>query len=768
MEDIFDEQSNGDESFDFKKYTDAIKRRWWLIVAIFILVTVPWIIYLKRQPPVFESKVWIAFEMVSGQESDNLVQSRIIRLKSRSFAEKVTADLGLTLELIKDPDEWSLSRFDFFDSFSTNRNPQMGNYRLTYYPTGYCALYHESLRMDSLRFKQMVDTTVVYSGMTFSLKPDAFKNRDNIYFKINNFRTTVSSLQAREVVNFNRKGDVMSIALKAKNPIIASETVNKLAEIFISYSEEMSRDKVQERLNYLKTKLNIAKEDLSDVEARMKAFNYNHPMGLSDETMTAMRALKALELDSTEINLQKNALVQFIGKFELTGSGRMKAVELGHYIYRQIASMTVFDNDPEMKMARLQLHDYDTKKKELQRERLSDSHQDVIELSENISRVEMNVVDLAKRKLKDLDQVLSGHRKQMNKKQQVLSSLPAEQVRLMSLERQQASKQLIYNTILSQVDEAGLAVAVDAGDANIIDKAVPIPFPVSGNKRNKAAAGCAAGLALGFMVVLGMEMVDKRIKTRNDIKRYLKLPMLGVIPKVKFDDYELQDSEKAKSISSQIVTHDYSPTPVGEAYRSLRTSLLFNKSIGKIQTIAIGSAAPGEGKSFTAANLGITLAQQKSNTLLVDADLRRGVLHNSFNVSKKPGLTNFLTGVVPLEAILHETYIPNLTLITCGSLLPNPSELLGSDRMTRFIEGVKQRFDFIIFDTPPLMAASDAVILSTLVDGVVVLVRSGMTNRNQIAQKLELFNNLQTNVLGALLNCAGAEVAHDGYSYYRY
>ena len=193
-----------------------------------------------------------------------------------------------------------------------------------------------------------------------------------------------------------------------------------------------------------------------------------------------------------------------------------------------------------------------------------------------------------------------------------------------------------------------------------------------------------------------------------------------------------------------------------------------NKSIGEIKTLAIGSVMPGEGKSFTAANLAITLAQQKSRTLLVDADLRRGVLHNSFNVPKKPGLTNYLTGVVPVENVFNETYVPNLSLITCGSLLPNPSELLGSDRMKRFIEGISQRFDFVIFDTPPLMAATDAIILSTLVDGFAMLVRSGMTNRDDVKRKLELFQNLQANVLGVILNCAGVDVAHEGYSYYRY
>ena len=263
-------------------------------------------------------------------------------------------------------------------------------------------------------------------------------------------------------------------------------------------------------------------------------------------------------------------------------------------------------------------------------------------------------------------------------------------------------------------------------------------------------------------------MIDKSIKSRDEAIHFLRIPILGAIPKVKFDAQEMLDSEKAKSISSQIVTHDYSPTPVGEAYRALRTSILFNKSIGKIRSLAISSAAPSEGKSFTATNLTITMAQQKSKTLLIDADLRRGVLHNTFNCRKKPGLTNYLTGVATLEEILQETYIPNLSLISCGSMIPNPSELLGSERMQKFIAGLAQRFDLVVFDTPPLLAASDAVILGTFVDGVALVVKSGGTHRDVIKRKLELFQNVQARMLGTILNQTGVEVAHEGYSYSSY
>jgi capsular exopolysaccharide synthesis family protein len=255
----------------------------------------------------------------------------------------------------------------------------------------------------------------------------------------------------------------------------------------------------------------------------------------------------------------------------------------------------------------------------------------------------------------------------------------------------------------------------------------------------------------------------------DDVKSHLKLNVLGTIPQVAFDSvYDFQDHEKAKLIDQQLVTHDFSPTPISEAYRSLRTSIIYNKKVGRIQTLVLTSTSPGDGKSFTGANFSITLAQQKTSTLLVDTDLRRGVQHNTFGVPKEPGFSNYLCGQVIPADIINETHIPNLWMISCGSLVPNPSELLGSLQMRRFLDEMRRRFDVIIFDTPPLNAATDAVVLGTQVDGVAIVVRAGKTHREIARQKLELFQNLEAKIIGVILNGTSVDLAHEGYSYYHY
>ena len=347
--------------------------------------------------------------------------------------------------------------------------------------------------------------------------------------------------------------------------------------------------------------------------------------------------------------------------------------------------------------------------------------------------------------------------------------MPTQQYKLAELERNNKVLEKQYLDLLSKFSDAQLTEAVSSEDIEILDPAIVPEFPTNRDKKKKAIFGGVFGLMFGLGLVLVIEFMDKSVKTVDDVKRYLKLQVLGTIPQIDFQEvYDLHDSEKVRQIDQQLVTHDYSPTPVGEAYRSLRTNLLFSKGDTRPHSLVITSNAPGDGKSFTAANLAITLAQLRSSTLLVDSDLRRGVLHNTFGVAKEPGFSNYLTTALPLSSLIKETHIPNLSLITCGSLIPNPSELLGSHQMKRFLDEVRRKFELVIFDTPPLNAATDAIVVGTQVDGSLIVIRAGKTERNLAKQKLELFNNVPAKVIGAVLNGTTADMAHPGYSYYHY
>jgi tyrosine-protein kinase Etk/Wzc len=767
MEDIFQDPSFEGESIHFKKYLRGILKRWWIVLILTCGVSVPWLIYLKKQPPEYLAEVWVAFDNLTGNTPKNVVEIRRKILLSRTFAEKVTADMGLTVQLGAVEEQDSLKRGDVFKAVRTGKDQISGDYELRFHPSGKTAIYREGILKDSVETEKLVTDTFRLNGFSFMLHPAIPGARRRIGIRVNDFLQTAKSLIAREDVRFDETGSQMKIVVRDRDPVLASETVNMLAGIFVDEILRMRRDANKLKSTYLEEQLRLVQGDLNQSDAQIKSFRDTHIKGLDEETQETATRLTQVDNEINRLNRNKSELQSLLDKlnpqspnFEVSVSAR--------YIYPQISELAVFSGDADMGIVRQEFRDINSQRTEMLRRGVPELNKDMVDLSDRLNNLEFKIIELAEQKIKDLEGQIAGLTGQRSGLQATLNAIPQEELRLKQLSRQRQANEQLALSLLKNYKEAQLSEEVAAENVHIIDPALPPQSPVTGDKRTRALLGVLMGCFLGLCVALAWEISDKSIRTREDVKRFLKLPILGSIPKVKFDTYEFQDSEKAKSISSQIVTHDYSPTPVGEAYRELRTNLLFSKSIGTMKSLVIGSMAPSEGKSFTSANLAITLAQQKSKTLLIDADLRRGVLQNTFNVPKKPGLTNYLTGVLSLNDILRETYIPNLSLITCGSMIPNPSEILGSMRMRKFIEGITKRFDFVIFDTPPLNAATDAVVLGTLVDGVAIILRAGQTNGEEVRKRLELFENVQARIVGVILNGAGVEVAHEGYSYYKY
>ncbi|NQT24440.1 polysaccharide biosynthesis tyrosine autokinase [candidate division KSB1 bacterium] len=768
MEDFFSEQTQQTESFDIKRYLFGILKRWWLVLVITLVVTIPWIIHLKGQPPVYLAEVWVSFDNMTGDVPASLLESRRRKLQSRTFAATVSAKLGLCIQDLKWDNTTIFDRDRIFSAFYSRETPEPipGYYNINVYPNGYCAIYHDAVRLDTVRTISAVLDTIHLNGLSFSLTPEINKQHGTISFYIQGLESSVKSLIARENVIFDQTGSLMRVTLKDANPNMASETLNMLTEIFLSEILEMQRENESYNRKSIEDKLILAEKELTRSDYLLKSFRNNHLRGINQETQDIVERLNRIEPQTRQINNNKNELELLLSRLDPEVSDFNDGVS-AHYIYREIASLGIFEQSSAMTIARQELDDLDRNRANLLG-RLPEHNNAVREVTEDITILEMTISQIATEKVREMEKDISELEENAERLQKELKLLPEEEMKLTQLSRQRRANEEIHQLYLRYHKEAELAEAVAPSNVSIIDDAIPPSAPITGDKKRKALIGLFIGFMLGISSAFLWEMADKSIRTREDINRYLKLPILGSIPKVRFDTYEVQDSEKAKSVSSQIVTHDYSPTPVGEAYRVLRTNLLFSKQTDAIRSIVVGSMSPGEGKSFTSTNLAIALAQQKSNTLLIDADLRRGVLHNTFNCPKKPGLTNYLTGVAPLSSVLNETYIPNLSLITCGSMIPNPSEILGSLRMQKFIEGITKRFDFVIFDTPPLNAATDAVVLGTLVDGVAIVVRSGISNGDVVRRRLEMFQNVQAKIVGVILNGAGAEVAHEGYSYYRY
>ncbi len=778
MESYFLDEEEGleVERLDLRRYYRALFKKWWLIAIVALTVTIPWLIYLKSQPPVYEAQALIRFKNFAGNDI-GLAQRRQIELTSRSFAERVVAQLGLSLTLPKQGDEF-INRSRIFREFFTTMQVVSGQYILRFNPDQTYVLaklgedgvteapVHEGLTDD------IVDNFCRANGMSFRIIPEYAQLPPEIRFRVRGFRNAVQSFQDKIKVRWvDRAGTLMNLTMTDTDPVVVAEMANRLSEIFIEESSGVKKESVQSHKKILQEQLEKAEEELQASDQELKRFKQNYSTDLDGEQKRSTTEIAAL--DKQKVGLQStvktlNELLDKKVENELGANGLDPEKKTVRIIMNQLAGHPVFDENATMLVTRSQLSTLERNWRDIT-SRYSSGNFKAKQLLQEILQTHIQVESIARQEITKLENDLVLVSRDLSKLESRVRQMPAQEQRLSELVRKNKVLERQYTDLLAKSSEAEISAAVETEDIEILDPAIQPEFPTNRDKKQKAAFGGIFGLFLGIGLVLTIEFLNRSIKTADDVKRFLRLPVLGTIPQIDFEDaYDFQDSEKIKQIDQQLVTHDYSPTPIGEAYRSLRTNLMFSKDTGRISTLVLTSNEPGDGKSFTAANLAITLAQLKSKALLIDGDLRRGVLHNTFGVPKEPGFSNYLTDVVPLQSIIHPTQIPNLSVISCGSLIPNPSELLGSHQMNRFLDEVRRKYDLIMFDTPPLNAATDAVVVGTQVDAVVLVIRAGRTDRNLAKSKLELFSSVPAKVLGAILNGTTADMAHPGYSYYHY
>jgi len=266
-----------------------------------------------------------------------------------------------------------------------------------------------------------------------------------------------------------------------------------------------------------------------------------------------------------------------------------------------------------------------------------------------------------------------------------------------------------------------------------------------------------AALAVGLGLVLLFEYLDDTIKSKEDFDRYVGLPFLGFIPRIDAKESGNPDTAAAARTGSS----------TAEAFRAVRTSILFSRSDKPVRTILVTSAGPGEGKTTVAANLAITLAQHKGPVLLIDADLRRPRVAKALGIENKIGLTNYLIGEATLEEVVQKTSIEGVFAVTSGPIPPNPAELLHGERLAQLLKTALERYDRIVIDSPPVIAVSDARVVARCTDGLYLVISMGKTSWRVIQRAKESLTSIGFEVHGAILNNLAAPTGRYGYYYYR-
>ncbi len=308
--------------------------------------------------------------------------------------------------------------------------------------------------------------------------------------------------------------------------------------------------------------------------------------------------------------------------------------------------------------------------------------------------------------------------------------------------------------LLADIAPEFLIRVVGAGSVEEIGSADVNPNPVSPNIMKNTAIGLLFGIVLAVAVIFLIDFFDNTVKDNDELSNRFDKPILG---EVQFFSHNGKRKRRKKNTSFEdhprcTLLNDDIPFYIIESYKAMRTNLTFSLSTSDKKIIAVSSSMPGEGKSTTAANLAIALAQTDSKVLLIDGDLRRPVQHKTFEINNKNGLSSILGKMKKIEECIQQTSLDNLDIITSGPKPPNPSELLASAQTEKLLEAVSEKYDYIIIDTPPINVVSDTLGLNKYIAGVILVLRYGITTFDEVTESMKNTELSDTNIMGFVLN----------------
>lgn len=574
--------------------------------------------------------------------------------------------------------------------------------------------------------------------------------------------------------------DIIKVYGRAGTPREAAAIANAVADAFVEQRLLAIRGEIAKQREFLEEQIPIVEAKLMESEEKVKIFKEkNKLVSLSAETETSTRELAEAErlygeveatlsssksrLESLEKQLveQKTSLAEditHVSSPHILGL-RKELVEL-ETDYSMYLVQGLQESDPQMR--RLKKNIDETKSKLRQETRkiadkelpsldpLSYAHQLVDQIL--ILRVEISAQEAKKDALAKL-------RKRYERK---LRALPMKELELSRLEREKELNKSTYLMLTQKYEEIKISEAGKVSNVGVVDRAVEPRFPVKPKKRLNLSLGIVVGLILGLGTAFLLEYLDTSIKTPKDIERYVKLPILGSIPRLK-TSAETQD--EISKIISHLLVKQPTKSHISEAYRSLRTNLQFINPDNPLKTILVTSTIPKEGKSTVSTNLSIAMAQMGEKVLLADTDLRKPILKKLFEIKSDKGITDVLIEKADLDSVIIPTKMENLSLLIAGKIPPNPSELLGSQKMEAVLEKLKEKFDFIVFDTPPAATVTDAAVLGAKVDGVLFVAQVGKVDREALFHVKEIFERVRAKILGVVLHMVPSTRGPYGYRY---
>jgi capsular exopolysaccharide synthesis family protein len=702
-------------------YWHVVAKRHWVVLSCLLIVFTTVGIGTLKQKPVYEGRVLIEIDpeqpnvlnfkevlQVSTLDVDSYRETQFRVLQSRTLADRVVQNLKLYI------------------------NP-------------------EFYRKQSLFGLLEADPEKIPSGSDNS-PPDLSSEA---------YRNSVKHFQDEVGVGPVRRSNLVEVAFRSQSPELAARVANQLAQAYIEQNFQVKWDETMKASEFLSNQLVGLKAKLEKSEDTLQAYaQANSILFVEEKKNLVNERLGQLQTEYTKAQADRFQKESF---YSLVQAGKVQDLP-GILSNRLIQDLSMRLAELEREYAQLTAVVKPDYPRAVQLKKQIDALQASLEKQKKA--LVQNIVDeyhSAVAREKYLAQAVEDQKKEVN--------LIAEKtIQYNILKREVDTSKQLYDGLLQRLKEAQVSAGLRASNIRIVDAAEVPKIPVKPRVVLNLALGLIAGLGLGIGLAFFQEYLDNTLKTPDEVENLLRLPSLGVIP-------TFPSLGAGKAAGTGLVAPRHAPQGLApavqtspasiEAFRSLRTSILLSANpVPKL--ILITSALPGEGKTSTTINLGATLASLGSKVLILDCDMRRPACHRSTGVENKPGFVQCLTGHVHLsEAILPVPGVANLSVIPCGPIPPNPAEILSSPMAGELFQALRNQFEYVLVDSPPLLSVADSRILSTLTDAVVLVVRAYETSYEVVRRARALLYGAGARILGVALNSVDFRRDGYGYDYYR-
>ncbi len=561
--------------------------------------------------------------------------------------------------------------------------------------------------------------------------------------------------------------DLVTIEYVSTDRLLASRLANAHAHGYIRLGIELRSQSNEEAENFLKERLGELKDSLEKSEVALN--DYRRAKGIIPGLMS-LDGKETVVLDRVS-ELSKDLTTAQVDRIGL--EAQMQLIDS-----RKYDSMPAVMGDPGVQTVQAQLNSIDGDYASMGRKFKPDyppMMQMAAKRAELQQRLEAEIsrviagIQGSYQAASDKEQKLQN---EMNKERQQALGLNDAAVEYAILQREVDTNRELYESVLERMKGIALAAESQTSNIVIVDPAETPGGPSSPRKFNMVARNSMLALIAVIGLVFGLEYLDTTLKTPEQVERYLRVPNIGAIPsfanlrlKAKGATLLPEDNGIKKIGYGRELLGVANPySLVGEAYRTFRTALMLSRAGAPPKTILFTSAHSSEGKTVSATNTAAMFAQTGARVLLIDADLRKPRCHRVLALENTAGLTEVLTGTCEVQDVIRTTIVDGLSFMCAGSLPPNPTELLGSERMSQVLAMVAHEHDVVIIDSPPVMPVSDALLLATVVDGVVLVVNSLKTSKHHVKMTCAKLEYARAKIFGVLLN--EIDIKHPGYGHY--